>query len=286
MMRICFVYERMEHTHSPLPSFENPPVVEVALSVQFDPIEALQVPQMGLLWSRFRDDLPKTQTQPPLQLDFERFGTIPDPIPRVRIQAFDIPPVPRLWFLNETETELVQVQQTRFIANWRRVKDESYPRFDTIFQKFKERIGIFLTFLSDEHLPSPVYNQCEVTYVNHIPADAAPSTHGTVERLLTTWKEQYSDEFLHDPEDIMIRLRYLIPGGDQNPVGRLHVDLQPALKEDQTPIFVLNITARCNPIPRGLEGVYKSFELCHEWIVKGFASITTRSMHQIWRRNI
>lgn len=280
------VYERMEHTHIPLPSFENPPVIEVALSVQFDPIEALQVPQMGLLWSNFREDLPKTQTQPPLQPDFERFGAIPDLTPRVRIQTFDIPPVPRLWFLNASETELVQVQQTRFITNWRRVNNESYPRFDTVFQRFKERFEIFRKFLTHENLPSPVYNQCEVTYVNHIAIDAAPSTHGTAERLLTTWKEQYSDGFLHDPEDVMIRLRYLIPEADQNPVGRLHVDLQPAFKEDQTPIFVLNITARCNPIDSGLEGVYKSFALCHEWIVRGFASITTPAMHLTWRRYI
>lgn len=286
MRSICLVDERMEHTHSPLPSFENPPVIEVALSVQFDPIEALQVPQMGLLWSHFREDLPKTQTQPRLQPEFERFGTIPALISPFRIEAFDIPPVPRLWFLNESETELVQVQQTRFIANWRRVKNEPYPRFDTVFQRFKERFEIFRKFLTHEDLPIPVYNQCEVTYVNHITVDAAPGTHGTAERLLTIWEEQYSDEFLHDPEDVMIRLRYPIPGGNQDPVGRLHIDLQPAFKEDQTPIFVLNVTARCKPLASGLEDVYKSLELCHQWIVRGFSSITTRSMHQIWRRNI
>lgn len=275
----------MEQTKSPLPSFENPPVVEVALSVQFDPIDALQVPQMGLLWTGFRDALPKSQTQSPLQSEFERFEAVAVPTPRIRIETFDSPPTPRLWFLNETETELVQVQQTRFIVNWRRVKQEPYPRFHNVLQKFKQRFEVFLSFLSRENLGDLVYNQCEVTYVNHIPFDEVGSNHRPIEGILTTWKNQYSDSFLSDPEGAMVRIRYLIPGGDQGPAGRLHVDLQPALRnEDQKPIYVLNLTARGNPIGSGLVGVYKFFDLGHEWIVRGFTSITLPSMHQIWRR--
>ena len=275
----------MEHTNSPLPSFGNPPVVEVALSVQFDPISALQVPQIGLLWSEFRGILPESKIQPPLQPEFERFGVAAIAAPRVRIETFDTPPVPRLWFLNNLGTELVQVQQTRFITNWRRVKEEPYPRFQNVLQNFRQRFEIFLKFLSRENLGDLAYNQCEVTYVNHIVHETAQGTPGSVKGILTTWNQQYSDDFLPDPEDVMVRLRYIIPGDDKVPAGRLHIDLQPAWRnEDQKPIFLLNLTARGKPIGDGLDGVYKFFELGREWIVRGFTSITPHSMHQIWER--
>lgn len=275
----------MNITQIQLPSFRNPPVVEVALSVQFNPLDALQIPQMGLLWSQFRETLPESKAQLALQPEFERFGVAGMSMPRVRIETFDTPPVPRLWFLNKLGTELVQVQQTHFITNWRRVNDEPYPRFHNVLQAFKERFAIFSEFLSRENLGNLAYNQCEITYVNHIVRESVEPTLGTAEGILTTWKEQYSNDFLPTPEDVMVRLRYLIPGGDKTPAGRLRIDLQPALRnQDQKPIFLLNLTARGNPIGDGIDGVYNFFDLGHEWIVRGFTSITPPLMHQIWER--
>ena len=49
-----------------LPDFENPPLVEVALSVQFEPIEQMRTPQIGLLWTEFRHRFPVTQEHPPV----------------------------------------------------------------------------------------------------------------------------------------------------------------------------------------------------------------------------
>src|SRR6266571_798389 len=36
-----------------LPGFKNPPVSEVALSLQFDPLPGLQIHHFGLLWTEF-----------------------------------------------------------------------------------------------------------------------------------------------------------------------------------------------------------------------------------------
>lgn len=49
-----------------LPAFEKPPVVEVAASLQFDPIESLHAMRLGLLWARYRDRYPVVEMQPPL----------------------------------------------------------------------------------------------------------------------------------------------------------------------------------------------------------------------------
>src|SRR5260221_610467 len=37
-----------------LPGFKNPPVSEVALSVQFDPLPGLQIHHFGLLWNQIQ----------------------------------------------------------------------------------------------------------------------------------------------------------------------------------------------------------------------------------------
>ena len=64
----------MTYQGKPLPSFQNPPVVEVVLGVQFDAIKALGTPQIGLLWQEFREQLPKTEDQPPLEPEIEQFA--------------------------------------------------------------------------------------------------------------------------------------------------------------------------------------------------------------------
>ncbi|HEY1342948.1 MAG TPA: hypothetical protein VGF59_35845, partial [Bryobacteraceae bacterium] len=38
----------------PLPDFENPPVLEVAMSLQFKPLDLLRTPHFGLLWATLR----------------------------------------------------------------------------------------------------------------------------------------------------------------------------------------------------------------------------------------
>src|ERR1035437_1636199 len=103
-----------------LPNFENPPVVEVVLSIQFDPIVHLQTVQIGLLWAKFRREFPKVEERGPLNPVVERFGAPASPKIGVRFEAREIPPLARVLFLNAPENQLVQVQPDRFIHNWRK----------------------------------------------------------------------------------------------------------------------------------------------------------------------
>ncbi|MCH7839452.1 MAG: hypothetical protein IID38_04355, partial [Planctomycetes bacterium] len=87
----------MSKMDKPLPDFSDPPVVEVALSVQFDSLKKLRTPQLGLLWREFRDRFPVTEEHAPLDAVVERFGA-----PRVRkgvarIEMLKSPPTPRCW---------------------------------------------------------------------------------------------------------------------------------------------------------------------------------------------
>ena len=53
-------------TRPPLPDFADPPVVEVALGVQFQPPVELSPLDLGPLRERWRDRFPRLEQQPPL----------------------------------------------------------------------------------------------------------------------------------------------------------------------------------------------------------------------------
>jgi hypothetical protein len=47
---------------------------------------------------------------------------------------FEVPPIPRLSFANEQGNEMIQVQNDRFIKNWRKEGDgEQYPHYEKPF---------------------------------------------------------------------------------------------------------------------------------------------------------
>lgn len=274
----------MSSTRPLLPNFANPPVIEVVLSVQFNPLTELQAPQLGLLWNEFRSRFPKAEQQPPLDSIMEKFGVRGPGKVNVRFEMGV--PVPRCWFLNEAGTELIQVQQDRFVHNWRKVGEEdTYPRYEYIRETLKTELHTFCQFLARERLGQLVPNQCEVTYVNHIVSGEGWEKHGQIGQVVTVWSSHYSDTFLSDPEDVRYAVRYVIPDEAGNPLGRLHLSIEPAYRvKDDKPIFVLELTARGRPTGEGLEGVLRFLDIGREWIVRGFTSITSPTMHKIWER--
>jgi uncharacterized protein (TIGR04255 family) len=269
-----------------LPDFTNPPVVEVALSVQYAPLEKFRIAQMGQLWGEFKEKFPKTEEHAPLGAAWEKFEPIALPEVGIKLEASDVPPVPRLWFVNEEETELIQVQQDRFAHNWRkRGERDKYPRYESIRKSFKSELEEFRGFLLREKIGEITPDQAEVTYVNHISPNEAWQNHGQVGEVVTVWTERYSDSFLSAPEDVLFRTRFRIRDADKKPLGRLHVVLQPAFSRiDQKPIFVLTLTARGGPLGSGIDAAMKFLDLGREWIVRGFTSITSPRAHQIWGR--
>ena len=266
-----------------LPDFQKPPVAETVLSLQFEQITGLTTAHVGLLWHRFRERLPLVEEQPPLQPVFEEFE-LPSP-PQVKVTIEEKPPVPRVWFLNESKSELIQVQTDRFIHNWRKMQGlDPYPHYEPIRKKFREEVAILERFLTDEGLGELAVNQCEVTYVNHIETSGVWERHGQLEMVLRNWSRLPAGAFLPEVEDEVLRLRFVIPG-EGKPVGRLHVALHPARKKaDDSPILSMNLTARGVPLGEGVEGAFAFFDLGRKWIVKGFTDLTTPEMHRAWER--
>jgi uncharacterized protein (TIGR04255 family) len=266
-----------------LPDFRDPPVVEVALSLQFSPLKALRTPQLGLLWASFRDRFPNTDERPPLDAVIEQLDSRQPP--RVRLVLERGLPTLRYLFSTESGNEVIQVQQDRFIHNWRKVgTGDQYPRYETIRATFLEELRSFEAFLTKENLGELQPNQCEITYVNHINSGEVWQDHGQLDRVVTVWRQSYSDNFLKEPENVRFNTSYLIREPDGSHLGRLYVNLEPRFDDKRKPILLMKLTARGGLLGEGLEGICGFFDKGREWVVRGFASITTEAMHRVWGR--
>ena len=267
-----------------LPDFRKPPLAETVLSLQFEPVAGLTTAHIGLLWERLRKQLPVIEEHPPLPAMFEKFE-LPSPAP-VEVTFEERPPMPRVWFLNQAGSELIQVQADRFIHNWRKMEGiDPYPRYEPIRDKFRDEVAVLQAFLRDEKLGDLAVNQCEITYVNHIESCSVWERHGELEKVFVMFSRLRSASFLPEPEDVALRMRFVIPDTSGKPVGRLHAVVQPAWKRsDNSPILTLSLTARGAPIGEGVDGAFSFFDLGRKWIVKGFADLTTPEMQRMWER--
>jgi len=269
-----------------LPDFERPPVTETVLSLQFEPLPALNSVQIGRLWERYRSDFPYVEEHPPLEHVVERFDRGgQDPI---RVTIEDRPLPLRVWFLDATKTQLIQVQTDRFIHNWRKVTgEEEYPHYDEVIRPaFKRQVERLEEFLKGQDLGTLKIDQCEITYINHIEQSGVWQQHGELESVFKNWSKRPM-AFLPDPEDAAAHIRYLIRHNGEV-AGRFHATLQAGWKtKDDSPVFIMNLTARGKPLnpqqQSGLDGAFSFFDLGRQWIVKGFKDLTTESMHHAWR---
>jgi len=270
----------MPQHSQPLPEFDDPPVIETVVSVQFDPLPALRTAHLGLLWNEYHAAFPKTEDRPPLGPVREQFPEAPVARLGLRLQTLESPPVPRLWFINDRRNEMIQVQNGRFVKNWRKEGEgEQYPRYEkTIRPHFDRDYGIFLEFLEKHGFGKPAVNQCEITYVNHILAGQGWERASDLENIFTFWRSP--DLTPPGPaEDLQMHARFVIPGEEGMPIGRLHVDLQPAIRtSDNHPMYVMEITAR-GQMGDGLDFL----DIGREWIVQTFKRLTSNPMHHVWR---
>ena len=269
-----------------LPDFRRPPLTEVVLGVQFEPLPGFTSIYAGRFWERIRESFPRVEERSPLRSRIERFGGRQPRDLKLQWEVLESPPIARYWFLNSKGDQLIQVQHDRFLHNWRkRGSEDSYPRYESIRESFESELELFKSFLSEEGLSQPEPNQCEVTYVNHIVPNDVWKRHGQLDRVLTVLSGRYSDDFLREPEDSRLATRFQMRDDDGTPIGRLYVSAKSGVQvSTDQPIIVLELTSRGQPRGEGTEGVLPFLDLAREWIVRGFTSITTPEMHEVWGR--
>ena len=268
----------------PRPDFEKPPVIEVALSVQFEPIPKLGVAEIGALWSRYRKEYPETEDKPPISSLIENFG--PPKRQTLEVKIIQEALAARCWFKNRAGTELIQVQRDCFVFNWRQSSsEEPYPRYEHVRAKFEAHFNTFTGFLKRRRIGRVVPNQCAVTYLNHLMSGQGWERFGQFKQIFSVWSGRHSDKFLREPEEIYIRVRHRILDAGGKPIGRLHIETEPRINiQDGARLLHLTLTARGKPLGEGIDGVLTFFDVGREHVVRGFASVTAKNMHAVWGR--
>jgi len=262
---------------TPLLQYDRPPLNEVILGVQFEPLQQFRTPTVGLYWSRIRDRYPRVEDQSPLVHLVEQ-PLVPNPHGHVAVRPIPFLS-PRCWFLAEEGQQLIQLQQDRFLRNWRQVRgDEEYPRFVTLADLFRQEWEGFLQFSHEVNIGPVIVDQCELTYVNHI---KMPSGTGLDFSALPEVFPAMGArvDSLPIPELVNWSIRYPLPDNQ----GRLHVQMEPGFRPpDMDFVLILTLTARGAPKGGGTEEVIGWFNLAHEQTLRTFNELTGPKMHQLW----
>lgn len=213
---------------TPSIEFSGSPVVEVALAVAFQPIPNLRTIEFGRLWEDgFRSRFPKVQEQPRIEMATEQFGPLAG-APPFSFQILESPLLPRLWFLNEDETQLVQLQNDWFARNWRQMQTgRNYPHYPQIRGPFEDDLRAVLAHLERHSLGSFKPTQCEITYTNHIPIGGGGPAD--VRDVLTVFRAGSDLGQLGNPDNVRAALQWIIRTDDE-PIGRLHITADPAIR--------------------------------------------------------
>lgn len=205
---------------SEISAFKAPPIEELVIGVQFPPITNFHDAYGGLYWQRVKEEFPKISSQPRIEGPIESLAP-PQPL---RIE-FPITgqPQSRTWLLGKNDEYLIQIQNTRFIVNWRK-RQEPYPKFARLRDMFLSHYESFLGLLGEVGLESPRVQQVEVSYINWItdlPAQAFFGPAGATKVMIEGSEVS--------PEDQNWSARYLI-GDDPSVVKRLYAQLQWAIR--------------------------------------------------------
>lgn len=266
---------------SRLPHFGNPPVVELALAMTFDPLPGLGVVKLVRLWEQaFREDFPIIEEQLPTQMPIEPL----DDSLSTSLLSFQLAEGPlqsRLWFLSSTRARLVQVQRDWLAVNWRKAGEETeYPRFQPMRELFDDTANRFGSFAEREELGPIIPRQVELTYVNHVRPEADKDIK--VSDVLTLFDAAGNPPQLPSPDASRLAIDYPMMQSGQR-IGRLHVTCEPALtKSDRSRIMVLTWTARGRPLADGFEGVIKFLDVAHDAATVAFEALVRPELKARW----
>lgn len=254
-----------------LPSYKNPPVNEVVCGLRFHTPDKLRIPHVGLLWNKFRADYPRVQHAPPI-------ASVKG---ELQIDQDTGMPIPRVWFINESDDQLVQFQFDRVYFNWRR-KQREYPRYPHVIKQFESVLNTIENFFKEFELGDLNPIEYELSYINHIPKGEGWDTIDDLSRVFSdfVWVQK-KERFLPNPANVAWKTEFPLPGK----MGRLAVTLNQAIRtNDKVPLFVLELNARGLDESADKKDFRKWFDVAHEWIVRGFTDITTPEVHRIWER--
>ena len=271
-------------------SYDAPPLVEVAVSVQFDPPKGLNQAHLGAFWVTQRVSLPHVRAVPPIGTTNESFGDQGGWLPPALQLALTNEPECRLQMTSSDDQWMCQVQRNRIVVNWRK-RREQYPRFSAAWRRFQELWQAWQAFLADSALEPLTAQLWELTYVNRIPKDnlwTSPSDWPNV------FPGLWGGDFATVDGANLQGFQGQWVWQSENPVARLYVEPRPGRSAEQPheEVLLLTLTAR-GPIapsntenpPTGDDAVEFGINCGHSLIVTTFDRIGSDNAKNVWRRH-
>lgn len=270
----------METSVSPLPEYENPPLIEVVFGIQFKEFTELKSPHIGAFWEKIgRVEYPGFEEKTPLSHIVEIYEESQGESTEPKVVMLKDPPLPRFFFISKDQRHLVQLQRDRFLQNWRKIGEGTqYPRYDYLCPEFAKSWELFRGFVEDQAIGELQADQYELTYVNHIEQGDGWTDEEDIEEVFPWFRCKVKRTSSAALERIAWRRIYRFPGN----AGRLHVSMHQAMTiTKKTPVLVLNLTAR--GFAEG--GLTDWFGMAHESIVRVFTDLTGHSVQEkVWKR--
>jgi uncharacterized protein (TIGR04255 family) len=265
-----------------IPRFKAPPLVETILGLEFAPIGQWQIPHFGLYWQKIREEYPTFEVQPPLASSEDRRSTEDRIFKAMMIELHPVPPV-RCWYRHAGNECLLQLQNDRFIHNWRKTgEDSNYPHYEGIRPIFEVEWNRFREFLKHEQIGSAEPSRCEVTYVNHLVKGREWNSLADVAAVFP-W---FSPPTVFDPprtaSAVGFALQYPLAFAE---IGHLSIQLQHAVREDDRhEVLQFTLTARGKPSSPETSDLLLFFDSAREAVVRTFTRLTSPAMHDLWQR--
>jgi len=262
-----------------LPSYKRPPVVETAIGVQFQALKLFRNVHLWEFWFGIRDEYPETQDQEPLDQKTELFGDDIQrgpQLPQIQYRAH----ASRLQACKEDRHEMVQIQNGRFVFNWRRLEGGKYPRWTRTSAEFWVKYRLFTEYIGEKKLGDIIPNQWEVTYVNHLMQGQDWQTEADWPELLPGILGESGRVTSGTLEAVDYTTQFALKDGR----SRLHIEVKKAAlaKNPEQELLVLTLTAR------GGIASERTLEDClldgRRAIVTSFTEITGDAAHERWER--
>ena len=252
--------------------FENPPVREAVIGIEFNPLP-LSILDLAKLSDGWRAEFPIVQEHPAL-----------DPSTAVApgyggpgiLFGSGVPPV-RLWLVEPSGHFLIQLQRDRLLLNWRKVAEDSeYPRYAALREKFTGLLSHLRGFLRSIHPEADIsVTVAEFTYINRI------ATAGRADSVFSVLREPTTPL---PGEPLVVRFQEIrnVHHPETAAPGQLAISTEPAVVDG---VAEIQLTVSTKFFPTAISedaAVLGVLDEARNVSRQAFVAFTTESMHANW----
>jgi uncharacterized protein (TIGR04255 family) len=252
-------------------TFSAPPINEVVVGKIFQPLSRFLIPYYGRFWELVQEEFPTCEHAPLLveQGSQPQFDVVSGSI------------LPRVWFVSDDKTRLLQVQSDRFHCNWRQTDGtQTYIRFETIYSAYQKYVDLFRTFLLAQLNIELVTHRCDLSYINVFRKGKEWDTWSDLSGLFKKLSLP-ADIAAGKIQGALTHLQY----GMANGSGTVTVSIGSAKIPTGEDAIRMELTASSSPKAISAAEEDAWFRAAHEAIVQSFCELTTdRAQQTLWKR--